>query len=790
MKTEEQQSPLKIEVSFKKVFDQYKGRLSSDNALVQQRAVSVLEIADKFPELSTGISDLSKIGNYKNQIDLVMEDMFSSILENNEIKIATIPYNDFIFKTSERFQKIIKNAGPDFKVQLNNFTEDEYYILGCVIIMNFCYGFKADFSRPLYFKIPSENGITKHYRLLYNADFVEIIKTKKAPKFVESDFEELLDNFDKIALWKEKFPPGSYIFKGFILANMFDATADVNISDFKASLINDKAKKEMNEDNFRGIFASVFNCPDLRIGFSEYNTEDNTLDQIVENTSMSSFILCGKKSLVSEDALCQVSYYTLFKQNEFYTVSNASRYHELYPDNSLYRKLMDQEIESAIFAPIVDNGKLLGIMELVSPTKNALNSVNANKLRDMMPFLNEYVIQAKENVENELELIIQEECTSIHKSVHWKFRKEAKRYARSIALGNQATFREAVFDDVYPLFGQIDIKGSSEARNLAVKDDLELQLHHVEKIVRQIYVLEKLPIYEQLSYRIDSFLKDLQENFQVDSERSVLKFLKSEIIPLFKHLSKKNETLKTLIAEYNELVESNTGFVYKHRKDYDESVMQINKRMASVIDRNQRDAQQMYPHYFERFKTDGVEHNMYIGESITKEKSFNKIYLYNLRLWQLQVMCEMENSYYKMKETLPIPLDVASMILVFNSSLALRFRMDEKRFDVDGTYNARYEVIKKRVDKANVKGTEDRITQAGKIAIIYSQKEDEKEYLKYIQFLQTKKHLDTEIEILELEDLQGVTGLKAIRVPILYTRGGKEKSKEYYTYEDLIEQLN
>ncbi len=789
MKIEEQQSPIKVEVSFKKVFEQYKGRLSSDNILVKQRAASVLEIAEKYPELSEGISDLSKLGDYNDQIDLVMEDMFSSILENNEIKVATLPYNDFIFKSSERFQKIIKAAGPGFKVEINNFEENEYYILGCVIIMNAYYGFHADFRRPLYFQIPAANGIIKSYRLLYNADFVEIVKTKKAPEFTQNDFEELLDNFDKISLWKEKFPVGSYIFKGFVIANMYDATADVNISDFKASLINDKAKNEMNEDNFKNIFASIFNCPDLKIGFSEYNPQDNTLEQIVQNTTMSSFILCGKKSLVSEDALCQVSYYKLFKQNEFYTISSASKYNALYPDNPLYRKLLDQGLESAIFAPVVDDGKLLGIMELVSPTKNALNSVNANKLRDMMPFLEEYVIQARERIDNELELIIQEECTSIHKSVHWKFTKEAKRYKKAMMMGNQATFREAVFEDVYPLFGQIDVKGSSEARNTAVRNDLELQMRHVEKIVNQIYALEKLPIYEQLAFRIDSFLVELHDNFQVDSERSVLKFLKSEIIPLFKHLSKKSESLKMLIAEYNELLESNTGFVYNHRKNYDETVTQINKRMATVLDRNQRDAQQMYPHYFERFKTDGVEHNIYIGESITKENSFNKIYLYNLRLWQLQVMCEMENSYYKLKETLPVPLDVASMILVFNTPLSLRFRMDEKRFDVDGTYNARYEVIKKRVDKANIKGTNERITQAGKIAIIFSQKEDEKEYLKYIQFLQTKKQLGTEVEILELEDLQGVTGLKAIRVPILYSRG-KEQSKEYYTYDDLIATLS
>ncbi len=44
------------------------------------------------------------------------------------------------------------------------------------------------------------------------------------------------------------------------------------------------------------------------------------------------------------------------------------------------------------------------------------------------------------------------------------------------------------------------------------------------------------------------------------------------------------------------------------------------------------------------------------------------------------------------------------MLLVHSNPLAIRFRIDEKRFDVDGAYNARYEIIKKRVDKANIKG--------------------------------------------------------------------------------------
>jgi hypothetical protein len=373
--------------------------------------------------------------------------------------------------------------------------------------------------------------------------------------------------------------------------------------------------------------------------------------------------------------------------------------------------------------------------------------------------------------------------------VHWKFRKEAKRVMFGISNQTPTYFREVVFEDVYPLYGQIDIKGSSEARNIATQKDLELQLDIIQKIIKRIHAIENLPIYEQMEFRINDYLKDLKGELQVDSERQILNFLRKEILPLFSHLSKKSPSLKELITEYNSQVEEITGLVYKHRKDYDTTVMEINKRMAAIIDRKQRDAQAMYPHYFERFKTDGVEHNLYIGESITKDDSFNKIYLYNLRLWQLQVMCEMENQYYKLKKLLPIPLDVASMILSFNAPLALRFRMDEKRFDVDGTYNARYEVVKKRVDKANVKGTEERVTQPGKITIIFSQKEDEKEYSKYISFLQRKKFLDDDMEVVELEDLQGVTGLKALRVSVLYSQS-KDNSKEYYTYEDLIDHIN
>ena len=78
--------------------------------------------------------------------------------------------------------------------------------------------------------------------------------------------------------------------------------------------------------------------------------------------------------------------------------------------------------------------------------------------------------------------------------------------------------------------------------------------------------------------------------------------------------------------------------------------------------------------------------------------------------------------------------------------------MDEKQFDVDGSYNVRYEILKKRIDKAVVKGTNERLTQAGKIAIVFLQEKDKQEYLDYLQYLVDKKYIDSEIEDLTLEN--------------------------------------
>jgi hypothetical protein len=780
--------PIQRVIGFGKLLEYYDEMAKSKDKFLATKAKRVLDAQKPFPELRDGFTDLNILEKHKDVIDIILEDTFADILGNNEIKAATLPYDNLIFKSSKRFQKILKEAGSGFEPKIRNQEEDMNYIMAAVVVLNFYYGFKLDFTRPYFYDIPDLNGVMHHYRILYNAEFLEIHATDKAKDLKQADIDELLENYVNIDLWKDKIPPGSFISKGFVISNMFDVTAEHSISEIKSGLIsNDKeSTDESFVDYMQETFRSFFRLKDIKIGFVAYDAKQDQFE-CPHGSGIESVILGNEEYVSCQEALCPGSYKALMQDNDFFAVTDVNKYFKLSDGNAPYKNLKEAGYQSAIFAPIAENGNLLGVLEIGSPNKNELNSVVATKLEDIMPYIVMAVLRSKTEEENLIDAIIQHECTSVHASVYWRFQEEAKNFIKEGFLGEQASFKEIVFENVNPLYGQIDIKDSSKARNTAIQRDLMIQLSDVNRVLSEAWQKTQLPIYEELIFRVNNHIDEVKEILHTNSEQDIFNFILNEINPVFEHLKKEDKQLKRSILEYESQIDENTNSYYDHRKNYDSSVMTINKKLASLIDKKQEGAQSMFPHYFERYKTDGIEHNMYIGKSIAGNRNFDPLYLNNLRLWQLQVMVEMENKHYNLKHELPVALDVASLILVYNASLSIRFRMDEKRFDVDGTYNARYEIIKKRIDKSYVKGTNERLTQIGKLVIVYSQKSDELEYFRYIKFLKSKGYFTGKVEIVELQGLQGVAGLKAIRAEILYRKG--KESKKTYTYQDLMEEL-
>jgi hypothetical protein len=777
--------PLIARISFHKVLEALEQIAENDVDYRADYAKALLNHAAPFPELRDGIEDISLINKHEALIRNLLADLFPTALTNNEIKAAAIPFFNFTFNHTGRFKKMLADAGVDFGMSIRDFDEHQFYVFSCCLVLNMYYGYHFDFSKPLFYDIPDAEGIMHHYRILYNADFMELIPTDKAVEVTKEDVDVLMDNFDNLEMWQEKFPEGSWIAKGFGMVSLFDATAESAISNLKSNLLISEDFNEFTRDNFEAIFRSIYKIADLRIGFTEVNTEDN-LFRLAPFDDIKSHILKDIDEMSCGAMFCSDTLDEILHDKKYLIISDVERFlKDNSEDAELARHLLSQDIRSCILAPIIKNNRFYGFIELVSSRAKELNSINANKLGYILPFLTDTIERYYSELQNEIDAIIQNEYTAIHHSVYWKFREEAMSHLHE--RNNREAFKEIVFKEVYPLYGQIDVKGSSTARNESTEKDLVLQIQKLLSLFRYIFEQEQLPLIEQHIYELETIEDKLKDSLKADTEANIQNYLLNEVHPVLQHFDSSNSEIHKRIAAYFATLDGKVNMVYESRKDFDRTLSAINKQMANLLDEKQAQAQAFFPHYYERFKTDGVEHNLYIGASISPKHQYNPLYLNNLRLWQLQVMCEMENEYYRIRPNLPYELDVTSLILVFSSPISIRFRMDEKRFDVDGTYNARYEVVKKRIDKSNIKGTKERITQKGKVTIVYTQKKEEVEYRRYIQFLQHKHLLGNVIETFDVEDLQGVTGLKALRVSINYKAG--QTNEGAYTYEDLLKEL-
>ncbi|WAC15273.1 hypothetical protein [Dyadobacter pollutisoli] len=756
-------SPLQVQLCFGRVIENLeRSAMDPDNPLAEYEKALLLETA-KIPQLKHGITDPRQVTDNLDLIHRLFADFFPKALTLNEIKAISLPYSGLIFNHTERFKNILNAAGIDFDINIRDFGDHQFYVSTCCLVLMRYYHVPLDFSTPLFYDIPTANGVVKHYRILYNGDFVDIVPTEKSVELTSEDIELLRNNYEDLALWKAKFPPGSWIVRGFAIMSLYDATVESAVSLLKEKLLG------INTVDFResiySVFQSIYQIPDLAIGFTVFNQEEGKFSPDTFGQQLPSFMLHDTVKVDVRQILCEQSYENLIVKKVYFSISDTTEFYAKNSESPLAAKFLSQGIHSFILAPIVKNNYLYGILEVVSVRPKELNSINANKLAVVMPFLTDTIERLAAELENQVQAVIQEKFTSIHSSVYWKFNAEAQKLIHYRQLGEAYELREVIFPEVHPLYGQIDIKGSSEARNASVQSDLTKQITALLSLLETIEERTRhTGMFQTERRKLSSYLTDLAISLKASTEQYINSYVENSIHLRFNEV--KDPECAAYIDLYLKETSKETGDFHASRRRYETTISVINDKMARIIDHRQEQAQTNFPHYYERFKTDGIEHNLYIGPSISPGKTFSLTHLSELRLWQLATLCEMEIAHQKLKMTLPYPLEVTTLILVYHATIDIHFRLDEKRFDVHGSYNARYEIVKKRIDKAFVRGTDERITQPGKVAIVYSSSAIEDEYLGYIQTLQKRGLLGNMVEKLEVEDLQGVSGLKVLRASL------------------------
>ena len=701
----------------------------------------------------------------RKQLEDILSMMFPSLFFKDQMGFVSIPFTKEFIVRSDQMEALFGTDLWEVKMtedQIHdkvNFTVME---IGS-FILNTCYGQEIDLDLSNIFTVRNrETGLEKHYKIHIVLDYVQVKEKKPLRKLSDQQIHELMNQWDNPEPWLTHLPPENFGIEGMVIGYLTDVTKEEVLSQVKEKLAEPMDEEDPDETLafVNTTTRSYLNMPD--VDFGNLQLADLNLLQLI------SWSLLGnarEMARIDPQLFNEGIYGEVQKRGDSLVIGNLEEY-----EGILEKRLLKKGYKSLILTPLYDNqNQLVSVVELGCPEAYRFSNATLYQLKGMFTLFTLGTNRWMEDNENKLTRFIQQQFTSIHSSVAWKFSEVAKAYLWEKEYTEEpGALAPIVFDEVYPLYGQADIVGSSYLRNESIREDLITNLTLVKQVMEACRREIEFHLLEVYLDKVASNLKRLEEESFVSSDESqILELLTAEVHPLLEQLASRFPQLaSTQVQPYFDHLDKGLKIIYQKRRDYEDSVGKLNEVLSNHLELEDEKMQGILPHFFEKYKTDGIEYNIYLGQSILQNGTFSEFYLKDFRLWQLIQMCEMTRLVQKTAGDLPVPLETAQLVFVYSNPLSIRFRMDEKQFDVDGTYNVRYEILKKRIDKAEVKGTGERLTQAGKIAIVWLLEKDKLEYMDYLKHLIHQNYIQPEIEELALEVVQGAEGLHALRVEV------------------------
>ncbi|WP_286754251.1 MULTISPECIES: GAF domain-containing protein [Sphingobacterium] len=417
--------------------------------------------------------------------------------------------------------------------------------------------------------------------------------------------------------------------------------------------------------------------------------------------------------------------------------------------------------------PLIHNHSLSGILEIYSREQDQLDSETMQALGSLVPLLSQLAQDITLEFKKRIDDIIINRFTTIQPSVQWKFNHIAAQYIQELENDSQdAHIKAVVFEEVYPLYGAVDVKDSTIIRNASILKDFSFKVKQLAMLIDELSLDGKHKLIMTFSARVDQITESLDHISFDESMVKIIEFFRKDVQPFLEEARKQFPSKIAVIEHYAKHFFTNRDTGEFYRNEFETSLRQINQLISRELDHFNSFIQGNYPSYFQKFRTDGIEYDIYIGESITPQQSFSYEFINVFRRQQIVSMARIALKAYHAKDTLPLALETTQLIFINPHSIDISFREDERRFDVEGSLNIRYEIIKKRIDKIRIKRTKERLTQVNKIAIVYLSDEILEDLMLSIQAIYDMGIIEHTIEHLKLEDVQGIAGLKAIRLSV------------------------
>lgn len=614
--------------------------------------------------------------------------------------------------------------------------------------------------------VDPETHLLKYYRLNVDTRFLEVTTRVKLPEFNLKDVKDYIkDERNTLKMLSKIIPPEIFKIEGITIVTLTEVTSEYALETVKNLVIHhNESQQGMHTQEIATALKTLVGTDQIDFGLIPYIKLNNKL-QLNELSGFNSVLI----TLAKEQGLDEQNYNRLIE--DYAGQPRTLIFPEITAEEQIkypMLKLLGTEgITSYALFPLYYNARMVGCLELYTKDSSQFNGHTLSKIETAFPLLAQLFHTVIIDFNNDIQDVIMDKFTALQPSVQWRFHEAAYNYIQSGARDRNFPIEPVFFRDVYPFYGAVDIRNSSIQRNAAIRRDLYAHFEILEQTLGGIRDKASGCTENEIPKGAGVWnYKHLDEL----SDREIFKtedYLQRQIPATLLHLKEAYPEVTEVVDHYFKLT-GDKGRIFENRERYEKSMQMINVAVTRHLDEFNAELQSIYPCYFEKFRTDGVEFDMYLGQSIAPGIAFPQNIVHDFRLRQLRVLAEIARTTNNLGPYFSTPLETTQLIFVYEKPIDISFRIDEQRFDVEGSYNIRYQMVKKRIDKALIKDTTERLTQPGKIAIVYFNSAEAKEYAGYIKKLQAKRLLNDDLEYLELEELQGVEGLKALRIGVKY----------------------
>ncbi|MFD1255774.1 hypothetical protein ACFQ3S_03115 [Mucilaginibacter terrae] len=756
-------------LSFKPFTQQLEKRLQEEETIKSKFYSFVLDHFNIDRKLNDALAKTEAGNNDEYALELIYSTLSPVLQSENECywALSTPVPNQILYSTDAFFNlfssKDISEASAVLKDDETFLRQQKEFIYR--LILKRLYNFTTALNNNVYYSYANaDTGLMRFYHININTDFIDIDIKGHLPDLDFETIENYLHEDAGVDVLADILPLSIFKLEGFSVITLDDVTARKAIEDVREAIANPVDDQKKLYKSVIGSLKTLTQNSDVNFGLLPFLKLNGEPLFDLSSCSESILIQSAKKHGIAEDTYhALVNRYEKEPKAVFFSSLSETRQQKF----SFLKVLHDAGIKSYAVIPVFYNKHIAGVMEVYSKKELIFYENLLSRLEFAIPLIAQLLQNSIEHFNHCINEVIKEKFTSLQPSVQWKFNETAWEQIREPKSKRRLVENNTIsFKDVYPLYGAIDIRNSTLERNLALQQDLKRVIKLLLKILLTLDEQYPNAEWQTLIEKANEWMHIVNNQVNTSDEMLINEFLESEAgLALTKYRDQNPHS--SLVDRYLEMMALDCeGPAFTQRNRLETSMQMVNISVNNYFTEAQYKLQKIYPNYFEKFRTDGVEYDIYIGQAIAPKMPFTAHYLKQIRLWQLTSMVEVARITHILLENMPAALQTTQLIFIHSMAIDISFRNDERRFDVEGAYNIRYEVIKKRIDKVCLLNSDERLTQPGKIAIVYFTEHEAVEQLTYIEQLQAQNMLLPEIEKLELEELQGVIGLKALRVSV------------------------